>query len=66
MNSTQEQTSEFEMSKNQEEYDRDMRTRIYSCAFCKFVQQTMGVDNLEAIDLKKYLYHMKRSHGLEP
>ncbi len=52
--------------KNQEEYDRDMRTRIYSCAFCKFVQQTVGIDNLEAIDMRKYLYHLKRTHGLEP
>ena len=52
--------------KNEEQYDRDMRVRIYSCAFCKFVEQTIGIENLEALDLKKYVFHMKDSHGLEP
>ncbi len=48
-----------------EEFTKEVRYEIYSCAFCEFVQNSMGTERLEAIDEKKYLFHLKHVHNLE-
>jgi len=37
---------------------------MYSCRFCKFVQETLGFDNLERADEDEYLAHVNAVHGL--
>ncbi len=49
-----------------EEFTKEVRFEIYSCAFCEFVQNSMMTEELEAIDEKKYLFHLKHVHNLEP
>jgi hypothetical protein len=49
-----------------EEPARQSLKQIYSCSFCKFVQETLGVENLGSVDERKYLFHLKQSHGVEP
>jgi hypothetical protein len=49
-----------------EEFTKEIRYEMYSCAFCEFVQSSMGSERLEAIDEKKYLFHLKHVHNLEP
>ena len=49
-----------------EEFTREVRYDIYSCAFCEFVRSSMETEELEAIDEKKYLFHLKHVHNLEP
>jgi hypothetical protein len=49
-----------------EEFTKEVRFEIYSCAFCEFVQNSMMFEELEAIDEKKYLFHLKHVHNLEP
>jgi len=49
-----------------EEFTKEVRYEIYSCAFCEFVQNSMMAEDLEAIDEKKYLFHLKHVHNLEP
>jgi hypothetical protein len=49
-----------------EEFTKEVRFEIYSCAFCEFVQSSMMLEELEAIDEKKYLFHLKHVHNLEP
>jgi hypothetical protein len=49
-----------------EESLREARNQIYCCTFCNFVQQSVGVENLDAIDQRKYVFHLKKAHGLEP
>lgn len=36
----------------------------YSCRFCKFVQKTVGFDNLGREDEEEYLAHIRAVHGL--
>jgi len=45
---------------------KQVRYEIYSCTFCEFVQNSMETESLEAIDEKKYLFHLKHVHNLEP
>jgi hypothetical protein len=48
-----------------EESLKQTRNQIYSCTFCRFVQETMGVENLDQIDERKYLFHLSSAHGLQ-
>ena len=43
-----------------------MRKKIYSYCMCEFVEEAVGFDNLESIEKRKYLHHLKVTHGLEP
>jgi hypothetical protein len=52
--------------KTREEFTREIRYEIYSCAFCDFVKSSMETELLEPIDEKKYLFHLKHVHNLEP
>ncbi|MHB1867699.1 MAG: hypothetical protein ACYCPP_01990 [Nitrososphaerales archaeon] len=49
-----------------EESVRETRNEIYSCSFCKFVQEIRGIENLGSVDERKYIFHLKQSHGIEP
>jgi hypothetical protein len=50
----------------QQDSTKQVRYEIYSCTFCEFVQKSMETESLEAIDEKKYLFHLKHVHNLEP
>ena len=45
---------------------RQARVEIYSCSFCKFVKETLGLEDLEPTDERMYILHLKHSHGLSP
>lgn len=45
---------------------REARKQIYSCTFCSFIQEAMDVHQLEPIDERKYIFHLKQSHSLVP
>ena len=49
-----------------EESMKQARNQIYCCTFCTFIQENVGVENLDAIESRKYIFHLKNSHGLEP
>jgi hypothetical protein len=48
------------------EFTKEIRYEIYSCAFCEFVQSSMNLDGLDPIDERKYLFHLKQVHSMEP
>jgi hypothetical protein len=48
-----------------QELTKEWRMKIYSCPLCELVQKT-GVENLEAIDERKYVFHLRMDHFLEP
>lgn len=56
-----------ELSQNMKitESTKESRVEIYSCSFCKFIQQGIGVENLEPVDEIKYVFHLKHAHGVE-
>jgi hypothetical protein len=35
------------------------------CSYCNFVQDLMGSEQLDPVDEKAYVKHLKRFHGLE-
>ena len=45
---------------------KETREQIYCCSYCKFVTQTIGVENLEPVDELKFVYHLKQVHNLAP
>jgi hypothetical protein len=51
---------------SKQDFTKETRFEIYSCSFCEFVQASMGTERLDAIDEKKYLFHLKHVHNLEP
>lgn len=45
---------------------REERDRIYSCSYCRLIEECMDMDFLDPVDESKYAFHMKYVHGLEP
>ncbi len=66
LNANQNQRRMKSKMATREEFTKEVRNEIYSCAFCEFVQNSMMTEELEAIDEKKYLFHLKHVHNLEP
>jgi hypothetical protein len=50
----------------QAEYGRELRVKLFSCPFCSFIEETIGLSNLENSEDSLYLVHIKRAHGLIP
>ncbi len=50
----------------QEAAARVIRTRVYACPVCEFVEHAVGFDNLESKERRMFLHHLKIVHGLEP
>ena len=46
--------------------ETEVRKQIYCCDFCKFVQQNLELEQLDPSDERKYLFHLKHTHNLEP
>ncbi|GEM_PF-1858524 len=57
---------EGEKKRPQEErYMHEIVMKLFSCPFCTFIEEIIGLTNLEDLEDIMYLQHMRKCHGLE-